>query len=346
MSLPSGTFAQNYGQDMAYVRTKSQWGFMAVLLVFVFSIPLWVSNSTLTLATTIGIAIISVQGLNILTGTCGLISMGHSAFMMVGGYALGILCAKAGFPFLAALPVAGLVAGLVGIVFGLPSLRIKGFYLIMSTVAAYFIIAWLVLQFQGLTGGTSGLPVPDATIFGVSVQGKTVFYIIVMALVVLATLIAKNIIRTRAGRAFVAIRDNDLAAEVMGVNLWSYKLQAFFLGCVFAGVAGALSVQYYTFANVEQFPFFDSVWFLGMLIVGGMGSVSGVIYGVVAIKLLQQLAIKIGPSLAEIVNPQAAVGLSLVLPGLAIILFLIFAPRGITELLERFKNYYQAWPFS
>ena len=121
----------------------------------------------------------------------------------------------------------------------------------------------------------------------------------VLVLAVLATVVAKNILRTRAGRAFVAIRDNDLAAEVMGVNLFSYKLQAFFIGYVFAGVAGALSVQYYGSANVEQFPFFDSVWLLGMLIVGGMGSVSGVIYGVIAIKLLQQLAIKIGPSLAD-----------------------------------------------
>jgi branched-chain amino acid transport system permease protein len=345
MSLPSGTFAQNYGQDMAYVRTRSQWGFMVALLAFVFTIPLWASNSLLTLSTTIGITIISVQGLNILTGNTGLISMGHSAFMMVGGYALGILCAKAGLPFFAALPVAGLIAGVVGVVFGLPSLRIKGFYLIMSTVAAYFIIAWLILQFQGLTGGTNGLSVPTATFFGKPIESKSAFFYLVMAFTVLATVVAKNILRTRAGRAFIAIRDNDLAAEVMGVNLWSYKLQAFFIGCVFAGVAGALSVQYYSFANVEQFPFFDSVWFLGMLIVGGMGSVSGVIWGVIAIKLLQQFAIKIGPSLAEVLNPQAAVGLSLVLPGIAIILFLIFAPRGISQIWERFKNYYQAWPF-
>jgi branched-chain amino acid transport system permease protein len=264
---------------------------------------------------------------------------------MVGGYALGILCATLGWPFLLALPAAGLIAGVAGVIFGLPSLRIKGFYLIMSTVAAYFIIHWLILQFQGLTGGTSGLSVPTATIFGREIEGKSAFFWMVLIFTILATLVAKNMLRTRAGRAFIAIRDNDLAAEVMGVNLWSYKLQAFFIGCVFAGIAGGLSVQYYQFANVEQFPFFDSVWFLGMLIVGGMGSVSGVIYGVIAIKLLQQFAIKIGPSLAEVLNPQAAVGLSLILPGLAIILFLIFAPRGISHIWERFRNYYQAWPF-
>jgi len=166
-----------------------------------------------------------------------------------------------------------------------------------------------------------------------------------MVLAVLATILAKNILRTRAGRAFVAIRDNDLAAEVMGVSLFTYKLQAFFIGNVFAGIAGALSVQYYSFANVEQFPFFDSVWLLGMLIVGGMGSVSGVIYGVIAIKLLQQLAIKLGPTLSDLANPQTATGLSLILPSLAIILFLIFAPRGIAHIWERLRSYYQTWPY-
>ena len=345
MSLPSGTFAQSYGQDMALVRTKWRWGFLLVLLVFLFTIPQWAGHSFLTLATIMGITVISAHGLNVLTGNCGLVSLGHSGFMMVGGYALAILCKSAGFPFWAALPLAGLVAGFVGIIFGLPSLRIKGFYLIMSTVAAYFILHWLVLQFRGLTGGTEGLSVPPPDLFGWSIRPKANYYYVVMVLAIIATIVTKNILRTRAGRAFVAIRDNDLAAEVMGVNLFSYKLQAFFIGCVFAGVAGGLSAQYYSFVNVEQFPFFDSVWLLGMLIVGGMGSVSGTIYGVIAIKLLQQLAIKLGPSLAEIANPQTATGLSLILPSLVIILFLIFAPRGISHIWERIRNYYQAWPY-
>lgn len=345
MKLPSGTFAQSYSQDMGMFRTMGHWIWLGVLLVFLFSVPSWASSSLLTLATIIAINVVSAHGLNILTGNCGLVSLGHSGFMMVGGYVMAIICNKLGIPFLAAVPIAGLAAGCVGILFGLPSLRIKGFYLIMATVSAYFIIHWLVLQFRGLTGGTEGLQVPPAEIFGFSISDKSVYFYVVLVLAVLATVVAKNILRTRSGRAFVAIRDNDLAAEVMGVNLFSYKLQAFFVGCVFAGIAGALSVQYYGYANVEQFPFFDSVWLLGMLIIGGMGSVSGVIYGVIALKLLQQLATRIGPSLADLLNPQAAVGLSLILPSVAIILFLIFAPRGIAHLIERVKNYYQAWPY-
>lgn len=345
MRLPSGTLAQSYGQDMALVRTRLHWGFLVVLLVFLFTLPQWAGHSLLTLATIIGITVISAHGLNILTGNCGLVSLGHSGFMMVGGYTLAILCHSAGFPFWAALPIAGLVSGAMGIIFGLPSLRIKGFYLIMSTVAAYFIIHWLVLQFRSLTGGTEGLTVPPPDLFGWSIRDRANYYYVVMVLVILATIVTKNILRTRAGRAFVAIRDNDLAAEAMGVSLFTYKLQAFFIGCVFAGVAGGLSAQYYLFVNVEQFPFFDSVWLLGMLIVGGMGSVSGTIFGVIAIKLLQQLAIKIGPSLSAISNPQVATGLSLILPSVVIILFLIFAPRGISHIWERIRNYYQAWPY-
>jgi branched-chain amino acid transport system permease protein len=215
----------------------------------------------------------------------------------------------------------------------------------MATVAAYFIIHWLILQFRSLTGGTEGISVPTASLFGLKVKDDLAFFYLVMTLAALATVLAKNILRTRAGRAFVAIRDNDLAAEVMGVNLWTYKLQAFFIGCVFAGVAGGLSVQFISFANIEQFPFFNSVWYLGMLIVGGMGRPSGVIFGAVAIKLLEQLATRLGPMLSDFTNPQAAVGLSLILPGLAIILFLIFAPHGISQIWERVRNYYQLWPY-
>lgn len=333
---------------MAVFRTRTQWILLFLLIIALFLAPQYIGETNLTLLIFIGINIISVHGLNILTGRCGLISMGHSGFMIVGGYASGILCAKLGVPFLVALPVAGLIAGLVGIIFGLPSLKIKGFYLIMATVAAYFIIHWVVLQLQDLTGGTNGLPIPKFTIFDINMNDKTNFFYVVMVILVIATYAAKNIMRTRAGRAFVAIRDNDLAAEVMGVNLWSYKLQAFFIGCVFAGIAGALSVQYFRFANLDQFPFMDSVWFLGMLIVGGMGSTTGVIFGVIALKLLDQLAIRLGPVLVTTFHfqPTAGAALSLVLSGLIIILFLIFEPHGIEHFWERIKNWYRLWPFS
>jgi len=346
VGLPSGTFNQGYAQDMAIFRTRTQWVMLIALLVFLFTCPLFFGDRILTVLTIIGISIISVHGLNILTGYCNQISMGHAGFMAVGAYTSALLTAKLGFSFWAALPCAALAAGIVGILFGLPSLRIKGFYLIMATIAAHFIIIWVILQLHGVTGGADGLAVPRPEIGGFVFKSKSSYFYLVMIIACLATYLAKNIIRTRAGRAFIAIRDNELAAEVMGVNLWTYKLQAFFIGCVFAGVAGSLLVHYVAFATTDQFPFMNSVWYLGMLIVGGMGSTAGAIFGAVFLKLLDELVIVVGPILAATVAPQAAASLGLIMRGLVIILFLIFEPRGLAHRWQMVKSYYRLWPFS
>jgi len=346
MGLPCGTFQENYAQDMAIFRTKTQWVILIIFLAFLFTCPLYFSDRVLTVLTIIGITVISVHGLNILTGYCGQISLGHAGFMAVGAYTSAVLCAKLGWSFWAALPCAALAAGLVGIIFGLPSLRVKGFYLIMATIAAHFIIIWLILQLYNVTGGADGLAVPRPEIFGLVLKSKGSYFYLVMIIACLATFLAKNLVRTRAGRAFIAIRDNDLAAEVMGVNLWAYKLLAFFIGCVFAGVAGSLLVHYIAFASVDQFPFMNSVWYLGMLIVGGMGSTAGAIFGAVSLKLLDELVTIVGPILSAAVAPQAAASLSLIMRGLIIIIFLIFEPRGLAHRWQMVKAYYRLWPFS
>jgi len=346
MDLPSGIFNQSYAEDMAIIRTKAQWVILLIFLVFLFSAPLYFSDRILTIVTIMGITIISVHGLNILTGYCGQLSIGHVAFMAVGGYTSAVLCAKLGWSFWAALPCAALMAGMVGLLFGLPSLRVKGFYLVMATIAAHFIIIWVILQLRSITGGADGLAVPRAAIGGFVFKSKSSYYYLVMIIACLATFVAINIVRTRAGRAFIAIRDNEVAAEVMGVNLWTYKLLAFFIGCIFAGVAGSLLVHYYAFASPTQFPFMDSVWFLGMLIVGGMGSTSGAIFGAVALKLLDELVTIIGPILSAVVAAQAAASLGLIMRGVILILFLIFEPRGLAHQWEKIKTYFKLWPFS
>ncbi len=301
-----GNFRESYAQDIAVIQTSGQWGGLVFFLLILFLCPLFLSDRLLTIFTMIGIAIISVQGLNLLTGYCGQISMGHVGFMAVGAYVSAILTTKLGWSFWIALPLAGLAAGAAGLIFGLPSLKIKGFYLIMATIAAHFIIVWLVLQLRGLTGGADGLPVPKPQIGSYVLHSKAAYFYLVMITAALFTFLAVNLIRTRTGRAFIAVRDNDLAAEVMGINLWIYKLQAFFIGCVYAGVAGSLLVHYYGFASVDQFPFMDSVWYIGMLIVGGMGSITGAILGAVSLKLLDELVTVVGPVLSAAVAAQAA----------------------------------------
>jgi branched-chain amino acid transport system permease protein len=346
MGLRAGSIHENYAQDMAIFHSGRQWGILAAFIIFLAACPLFCSDRILTIMTMIGIAVISVLGLNILTGCCGQISIGHAGFMAVGGYTSAILCAKLGLPFWVALPCAALAAGTAGLIFGLPSLKIKGFYLIMATIAAQFIIIWTIIQLRSITGGPDGLSVPKPAIGGIILSSKASYFYLVMAISCLATVLAQNIVRTRAGRAFVAIRDNDLAAEVMGVSLWSYKLQAFFIGCVYAGVAGALLVHYFSFASTDEFPFMDSVWYLGMLIVGGMGSTAGAIFGAVALKLLDELVTMVGPILSAAVAPQAAASLALISHGLIIIIFLIFEPRGLHHRWEIIKTYFRLWPFS
>jgi branched-chain amino acid transport system permease protein len=346
MDLPCGTFSENYAEDMAILRTKAHWVLLFAFLIFLFTCPLFFSDRMLTILTIIGITIISVLGLSILTGYCGQISLGHAGFMAVGAYTSGVLCAKLGWSFWAALPCAALAAGLVGLVFGLPSLKIKGFYLVMATIAAQFIIVWVIIQLRSITGGADGLAVPRPAIGNFVFRSKSSYFYLVMIIACLATFLALNIIRTRAGRAFVAVRDNDVAAEVMGINLWTYKLMAFFIGCVYAGVAGSLLVHYVAFATLDQFPFMNSVWYLGMLIVGGMGSITGAIFGAVSLKFLDELVIIAGPILSAVVAAQAAASLSLIMRGLVIIIFLIFEPRGLVHRWEMIKTYFRLWPFS
>lgn len=346
MALPSGTFNQSYAQDTAIVRTRTQWVILLAFIAFLFSSPLFFSNRILTIMTIIGITIISVHGLQILTGYCNQVSIGHAGFMAVGAYTSAVLTANLGWPFWISLPAAALMAGIVGIIFGLPSLRVKGFYLIMATIAAHFIIIWFIIQLRNITGGADGMAVPRPEIGGFVFKSKASWFYLVMIFTCLATFLAKNIVRTRVGRAFIAIRDNELAAEVMGVNLWAYKLLAFFIGCVFAGMAGSLMVHYFAFASPTQFPFMDSVWYLGMLIVGGMGSTAGAIFGAISLKLLDELVTIIGPILSTAVAPQAAASLGLIMRGLVIIIFLIFEPRGLAHRWEMVKAYYRLWPFS
>ena len=346
MSSRLGTLRGSFALDIAISRVKPRWALLFAFLVFLFISPAFLSNQVLTVMTIIGIAVISVHGLNILTGYCGQMSIGHVGFMAVGGYTSGVLTAKLGWPFWVALPCAALAAGVAGLIFGLPSLKIKGFYLIMATIAAHFLIIWFVLQFRSITGGGDGLALPKPAIGGIVLKSKASYFYLVTTIACLATFLAANIARTRAGRAFIAIRDNDLAAEVMGINLWSYKLQAFFIGCVYAGMAGALLVHYFAFASIDQFPFMDSVWYLGMLIVGGMGSTVGAIFGAVSLKLLDELVTIVGPILSAAVAPQAAAALALIARGLVIMVFLIFEPRGLAHRWEMIKAYFRLWPFS
>jgi branched-chain amino acid transport system permease protein len=348
--LPGGVFNTNYGSEMAIVRTRMQWVLLAAGIALLFSIPLFASSYWLTWLTKVGITIVAVLGLHILTGLCGQVSMGQAAFMGVGAYAVAILTTKVGLNGWLCLPISALSAGLVGLVFGLPCFRLKGFYLVISTMAASFIIIWCFKQFGSVTGGFVGIGLEPLKLGPVDLGNRSSFFCLTMGIMIAATLLAKNIQRTAPGRAFVAIRDNELAAEVSGIPVFRYKMLAFFIGCVFAGVSGWLWAYSQLRISPDQFRLMDSMWYLGMLVIGGWGSTTGVFFGVVSLRLLE-IAISdyIAPPLADAVPSlaqQIRVSMSLVVNGLVIIIFIMVERRGLYYRWQKLKAFYRLYPYS
>lgn len=349
MDLPSGTRNYDYATDMAVLRTKTHWAFFIGFLLLVFTAPLYMGNYWLGVFNLIGITIISITGLNILLGYCGQLSIGHAGFMAVGAYTTGILTGQLGIPFPVGLLCSGLSAGLIGIIFGLPSVRVKGFYLAITTIAAQFIIIWVINHWTSVTGGFMGMNVRPASIFGFVFRSESSQYYLIMVIVALCIFFAKNLARTKVGRAFIAVRDNDLAAEVMGINLLYYKLLAFFIGCFLAGIAGALYAHWTGFLNGENFTLTDSILYIGMVIIGGLGTTIGPILGVIVIRLLQQGVTFMSPFVEKAIPALSTgftIGLGPMVFGLVIILFLILEPRGLAHRWALFKAAYRLWPFS
>jgi branched-chain amino acid transport system permease protein len=362
---PSGIYDVSYEQDMALVRTPALKVAAVVSVVIFFALPLFSRGSPLGVEIVplpwlgtlnrIGITLISVQGLNILLGYTGQISLGQAAFMAVGAYTSTLLTAHLGIPFWFALPLAALTAGLVGLIFGLPSLRIKGFYLAMATLAAQFIIPWVLKNpLAEWTGGASGMEVPLPTLGSwVFSSDQSMFYVIMIPAAV-TMIAAKNITRTRVGRAFIAVRDNDLAAEVLGINLFTYKLRAFFLCALYAGIAGSLSAHYSRSISPDGFDLLDSIWQLGMLIVGGAGYAVGPIFGTALVRLLREFATSITPAMRELLPATlpfvdvASVDRALgpLFFAVVLMLFLVFEPRGLAYRWEILKAAWRLRPFA
>jgi branched-chain amino acid transport system permease protein len=345
---PAGIRKTSYTTDNAVVHTRTQWAMLIGFLILLFTAPLFLSGHTMGIISMIGIFTIGVLGLNILTGLCGQISLGQAAFMGVGAYTTAIMMGRFGISFWVALPCAGIASGIVGLIFGLPSLRCKGFYLAMSTLAAQFILFWIFMHGGSWTGRFDGTGVPAPTLGGITFKTNVSVYFLIMTITVIMTFFARNITRSRAGRAFVAVRDNDLAAEVMGIDIFRYKLIAFFICSFYAGIAGSLYGVYVGWISPDHFTLMDSIWMLAMLIVGGMGSTVGTIAGVVFLRAIRELAAMGGDVLAAAYPSLATfalgVGTSLVF-GLIVVLFLIFEPRGLNHRWELFKAWYRLLPF-
>jgi len=333
---------------MAIFRTRPQKIALILFLIFLFTLPLYSSRYIMTLISMIAITVITVEGLCIVTGHAGQISLGQAAFVGAGAYLCTIFIQKLGLSFLPAMVCAAIATGVIGLIFGLSALRVKGFYLAMSTLAAQLILGWIFLHLH-ITGGTHGLFVEPARIFGFEFSSIQSRYVMVIGITCIMIYFAKNLMRSRLGRALVAVRDNDLAAHVMGINVSYYKLVAFFISTFYAGIAGSLWAHFIGFINPDQFNLYDSILYLGMLIIGGMGSIVGPIFGVTFMKVLEEISIYITPIVDTIfpaVGAQAFAAASMALYASIIVAFLLLEPRGVNHLWNVLKSRYRLYPFS
>jgi branched-chain amino acid transport system permease protein len=350
---PSGDFDRSYRQDMAFIRKPWQWVLMFFSIVLMATTPYWGTPYIVTTANRIGYTLIAVQGLNILTGYTGQISLGQAAFMLVGAYTSALTVTYLGLSVFVAIPIGALGAGVVGLIFGLPSLRVKGFYLAMATLAAQFIIPWVTKHvLPDYLGGSEGyIPAAIPQIGNYQFNEPARYIYITLLAVIITTILAANISRTRLGRAFVSIRDNDLAAELLGVNLFGYKLRAFFLAAVFAGLAGALRAHSQRAVGTEfGYNFTESIFLLGMLVIGGLGTNIGPFLGTTFVIVMQDLSNVVGSNLAGVMPPEMTNRLLTsfrpIFFGLILMFFLIFEPRGLAHRWQLIKAAWRLRPFS
>lgn len=344
----SGNYKTSYVNDMKLFGAMNEKIKIAVIVGVVLLVPFFTSNYWVGLLTLCAISAIGAIGLNILTGFTGQISIGVGAFLGVGGYTSAIITSTYGLSFWISLPLAGIVTALIGGIFGLPALRLKGLYLAIATLAAQVIILFVISRWTSVTGGTSGMVLSRPSIGSFSFISNTSYYYLTVTILLFTVLYATNLLRTRTGRAFLAVRDRDIAAQIMGINLFRYKVLAFIVSSFFVGIAGALLAHYTMIVSPELYSTSVSIEYLAMILIGGLGSIFGSILGAVFITLLP-IFLGIGIDIVTLYFPDLYHLLSAFKEfafGLIIILFLIFEPGGLAHIWQNIKKYFKLWPFS
>ena len=328
------------------------YGMMGVLALFAYA----ANDYLILIACKMGILLIAVVGVNVLTGYTGLVSLGHAAFVAIGAYATTIFhnlfngtIPDGIMPFLA-VPFAVAVAAAIGVIVGLPSLRVKGLYLAVATLSADFIVIFLIEQdvFAPWTGGMVGVNTPAPNLFGWLLDTKREMFILIATLAFVTLLAAQNLIRTRIGRAFIAIRDRDYSAEILGISLLRYKLLSFAISAAYCGLAGAMFAYFYARVLPEQFELDLSLELVAALIVGGMGRTLGPVFGVIIIVMIPEV-IKVAFGAAtggSLEVAQYSAPLQEIAFGALLVFFLLKEPLGINHITDRMLRAANRWPFA
>jgi branched-chain amino acid transport system permease protein len=334
-------FKTDYAQDLRLFKHSGQVFWYGLLMLLLLAAPYIAGEYLMSQLQFICIYSIVGLGLMLLVGFTGQISLGHAAFLAIGAYTEGLLQAK-GVPFFISLPCAALFSAAIGWVLGLPALRLKGIYLAIATIAFNVIIEEVITRWEGLTGGNTGLHLKPIELFGMKIDGDQSFYYLCLGLTVLSILALMNLLRSPTGRAFVAIRDSEISASCMGVNLATYKTMSFALSAALTGIAGALYAHKVTFISPEQFTLIASIELVTIVILGGVGFLHGAVLGAAFLIVLPQLI-----SLAKDYLPSnvAGSGLQAVVFGLVLIVFIIFEPLGLYGRWLKIRTWFELFPF-
>jgi len=345
---------RDYYEDVQLLTSPVVLFWFAVLIGSLYCLPFFVNNYYIYVANYIAINIIVAAGLNLLVGYTGQISLGHAGFFAIGAYGTVILMVKAGFPFLLALPCAAFVSGCFGFLLGLPALRLDGPYLAIATLGFGLTITQIIGRIE-LFGGREGIHAPDITIGSWVLDTDKEFYFLLITLTIFLLLFMRNLIKTRVGRAFIAIRDADIAAQTMGVNILYYKTLAFAVSAFYAGIAGGLYAFVLKFIEPEIFTLMMSIMFLAMVVVGGLGSMMGAIAGATLLcwmdlKLRNILDIPyVGDWLEHLSNNWFSItgvsNIQYIVFGSILVGIMLFEPLGLYGIWIRTKKYWRTWPF-
>jgi branched-chain amino acid transport system permease protein len=341
----SGYLHTGYGEDLALLQTRTERLTLAVFALILAGFPFLVSPFALDLACQVFLASIGALSLMLLTGYAGQISLGHAGLIAAGAFTTGILAREIAAPFWIALPASALTGIVLGFVFGLPSLRLRGLYLAVSTLALHFVVIYLGGEYETKRGFSTGILIEPPSLAGFKLGARGWYFVLLMAAGA-SLLICINLLRSRSGRAWRAIHVRETVAEALGINIARYKLLAFVISSSMTSVAGCLFAYYRGFVSVEAFDLFLSIQYVAMIIIGGMGSLLGALLGAMFVTVFPYLieaVLRLLPNAQKLAGDIFAVNYATF--GVVMILFLIFEPLGLVGIWRRLQNYFLLWPF-
>jgi branched-chain amino acid transport system permease protein len=342
----SGYFRTGYGQDLALLQTRSERISLALFLLVLAGFPFVASPFALDLACQVFLASVGSLSLMLLTGYAGQISLGHAGLIGAGAFTTGILAREIHAPFWVTLPASAVTGIVLGFVFGLPSLRLRGLYLAVSTLALHFVVIYLGGEYETKRGFSTGILVEPPSLAGFKLSGGRFWYFTLLAAAAVTLLICINLLRSRSGRAFRAVHARETVAEALGISIAGYKLLAFVISSSMTSVAGCLFAYYRGFVSVEAFDLFLSIQYVAMIIIGGMGSLLGALLGAAFVTLFPyaiEALLHLLPNAEKLAGDIFAVNYASF--GVVMIVFLVFEPLGLVGIWHRLQNYFLLWPF-